>query len=174
MNRAIRFTFALALLMGARQEAERPLWTTSRISGSPEPPPPLRAERAFPKLRFAKPVHLVPFPGHGRYAVVEEDATIHSCRNDPACDTTDLLIDLKKDIRNLDKVDRCKGVASSYAIAFDPDFAKNRFCYVMYILASTERRKPLANGSRVSRFKVSNTEPPRIDPSSEEENNQRR
>src|SRR5262245_24832226 len=43
----------LILLLLAAQEskpADRVVWTTSRITGSPEPPPPLRAERAFPKL----------------------------------------------------------------------------------------------------------------------------
>ena len=169
MRRALLLGSALALLAGTpRQDPERIVWTTSRITGSPEPPPPVRAQRAFPALTFKKPVQLVPFPGHRRYALVEEEATIYSFRNDPACDKADLFLDLRKEIRNLDKVDRCRGVDASYSIAFDPAFAKNRLCYVMYLLGTKEKNKPLANGSRVSRFKVTDDDPPRIDPASEE------
>src|SRR5947209_8252187 len=31
-------------------------WTTSRVSGSPEPPHPFKIERAFPKLQFKNPL----------------------------------------------------------------------------------------------------------------------
>jgi glucose/arabinose dehydrogenase len=65
-------------------------------------------------------------------------------------------------------VERCKGVGSSFSLAFDPHFEKNRFCYLMYLLNSADRRKPLENGTRISRFKVTDTDPPRIDAASEE------
>ena len=161
---------ALALQAAAQESGPdgRVPWISSRITGSPEPPPPLRAVRAWPALTFRKPVHLVPMPDYSRWVVVEEEGTLHTVRNDPACDKADYLIDLRQAIRGLDKVERCKGVASCYSIAFDPEFAKNRFCYVMYVLAPTDRKGPLPNGSRVSRFKVSADDPPKIDPASEE------
>ena len=37
-------------------------WTTSRITGSPEPPLPYRTERLFPKLTFLEPLELVALP----------------------------------------------------------------------------------------------------------------
>lgn len=148
--------------------SERIPWTTSRITGSPEPPPPLRAERAFPRLTFTQPVALTPFPGRRRYVLVEEHGTLYTFGNDPACEKADVLIDLRKEVRGLNKIDRCRGVGQSFAIAFDPQFEKNRRCYVMYVLASTDRKRPLEEGSRISRFTVTDTDPPRLDPASEE------
>ncbi len=152
----------------ARRIGERTPWSSSRLTGSPEPPHPIRALRAFPSLTFKKPLHLVPFPGHGRWVAIEEDGTLWSFRNDPNVAKPDLLIDLRKEIRNLDRVEGAKGVRSSYAIAFDPDFAKNRRCYVMYILQPEASQKPPAHGSRLSRFRVTEADPPRIDPATEE------
>jgi putative heme-binding domain-containing protein len=163
-----RSAFVLAAIVLLSGQEERPVWTTSRLTGSPEPPPPLRAERAFPKLAFKNPVHLVPFPGHKRYVLIEEKGLLYTFRNDAACASPDLFIDLTKEIKGLDKIERCRGMGSSYAIVFDPDFAKNRQCYVMYVLASKDRKRPLEQGSRVSRFRVTDTDPPRIDPASEE------
>ena len=57
---------AIVLSLGMAQE-ERPVWTASKITGSPEPPPPLRAEPAFPKLNFKAPVAVVPFPDGSIY-----------------------------------------------------------------------------------------------------------
>src|SRR5262249_41566490 len=37
---------------------KRAAWTTSRFRGSPDPPPPYRAERVFPKLHFKNPTVL--------------------------------------------------------------------------------------------------------------------
>ncbi|HVE42503.1 MAG TPA: PQQ-dependent sugar dehydrogenase [Planctomycetota bacterium] len=166
-------TFGLLaiLLLAAAQDgapADRVPWTTSRLTGSPEPPPPLRSELAFPKLKFTQPVALVPFPGGKRYVLVQEKGVLYTFRNDPACEKPDLFIDLTKEIKGWEKVERCRGVKQSFSIVFDPQFEKNRLCYVMYVLRSKEPKKPLENGSRVSRFKVTESDPPRIDPDSEE------
>jgi len=98
-----RPTFGLAALLllsaAAPQEVpNRVPWTTSRLTGSPEPPPPLRSEPAFPKLKFARPLALVPFPGGKRYVLVEEKGVLYTFRNDPACEKPDLFIDLTKEI----------------------------------------------------------------------------
>ena len=78
-------TIAAAVLSLGMAQEERPVWTTSKITGSPEPPPPLRAEPAFPKLTFKAPVALVPFPDGKRYVVVEEKGRLYTFPNDPAC-----------------------------------------------------------------------------------------
>jgi putative heme-binding domain-containing protein len=147
---------------------ERIPWTSSRLTGSPDPPPPLQAVRAFPRLTFRKPVHLVPFPDHSRYVLIEEEGKLWTFRNDPGCEKPDLLIDLRAEVRGLDRIPGCRGVDSCYALAFDPDFARNRFCYVMYVLGSKDRHRPLPEGSRVSRFRVTDADPPRLDPAGEE------
>jgi putative heme-binding domain-containing protein len=163
----VSFDSAPSGLAQDRQEP-RPVWTTSKLTGSPEPPPPMRAEPAFPRLAFKAPVALVPFPDGKRYVLVEEKGKLYTFPNDPACEQADLFIDLPKEILGWEKVERCRGVGGSYAFVFDPDFAKNRQVYVMYFLASKDRKRPLEQGTRVSRFRVTDAVPPRIDPASEE------
>ncbi len=172
----MRFTFlVLAALSTAAlavpqdsKPGDRVPWTASKITGSPEPPPPLKADRAFPKLTFKAPVALTLFPGGKRFVLIEEKGMLYTFRNEPGCEKPDVFIDLQKEIKGLDKIERCRGVGQSFAIAFDPQFEKNRTCYVMYVLASKDRKKPLEQGSRVSRFKVTESDPPRIDPATEE------
>ena len=62
-----------------RQEAQRKAtgidsrvpWTTSRVKGTPEPPPAYRTEVAFPKLKFAEPLELATAPGSDRLFIAE-------------------------------------------------------------------------------------------------------
>src|ERR1700682_947164 len=42
--------------------AQRTPWTTSRLTGSPEPPHPYKIERVFPKLTFKNPLLLTMAP----------------------------------------------------------------------------------------------------------------
>jgi putative heme-binding domain-containing protein len=58
-------------------------------------------------------------------------------------------------------------VEAVYGLAFHPQFAKNRFCYICYTLDSKKGGEQLPDGSRVSRFRVSDADPPRCDPASE-------
>ena len=61
----------LLLLSAAR--AERVPWTTSRVVGSPEPPPPARVERAFPVIDAVRPGRdLLP---HGAFAGLQDRFT---------------------------------------------------------------------------------------------------
>ena len=53
-------------------------WTTSRITGTPEPPPPYRIARAFPKLSFKNPLLMVRNPGSGRFFIGEQAGKIYS------------------------------------------------------------------------------------------------
>jgi uncharacterized repeat protein (TIGR03806 family) len=112
-------------------------WTTSKVKGSPEPPPPYRTELAFPKLmKFASPLDLATEPGGNHILVAERYGKIFAFVNDPQTDKADLVIDLKKTI---------------YAITFHPQFAKNHYLYVTYVL---DPDKPDPKGSRVARFEV--------------------
>jgi uncharacterized repeat protein (TIGR03806 family) len=121
-------------------------WTTSRIHGSPEPPPPFRSEVAFPQLKFFEPLDLANVPGENRLAVATRPGKVFTFVNDPQTTKADLLLDIQKIV---------------YAITFHPQFAKNGYLYVTYIV---EDNKP--NGTRVSRFKVRG-DPPKADPASE-------
>ena len=104
-------------------------------------------------------------PGTGRVFVAEEKRKIYSFPNDPQCPKADLFIDLPTDLR-WDKA-KVRGLDALYGLAFHPQFAKNRYCYICYVLNGTKPGKPLPDGSRVSRFRVTDTDPPRCDPKSE-------
>src|ERR1043165_3684907 len=144
---------------------KRTPWTTSRVKGSPEPPPPYTIDRAFPKLTFKNPLLLTTAPGINRFFVCEQAAKILSFPIDPNCDKADLVIDLARELHSWDKA-KVRGVGDLYGLAFHPQFVKNRYCYVCYILNGTGRAA-LPDGSRISRFRVTDTDPPRIDPKSE-------
>jgi uncharacterized repeat protein (TIGR03806 family) len=131
----------------------RPLWTTSRIRGTPEPPPPYRVEPAFPRLRFAKPIALTAARGLDRVFVAELGGKIYSFPNRPDVEAPDLTIDLPSAI---------PGASQLYGIAFHPDFARNRLVYLCYV---TRRGGP--EGSRVSSFVVEGDSPPRFAPGTE-------
>jgi uncharacterized repeat protein (TIGR03806 family) len=127
-------------------------WTTSRVKGTPEPPPAFRSEVAFPKLTFTEPLDMAIVPGTNRLAVAERNdkegkpaGRILTFRNDPKVDKADLLIELKKVI---------------YAVAFHPDFAKNGYVYVTTI-NDPEKTEP--TGTKIKRF-TAKGDPPVADP----------
>jgi uncharacterized repeat protein (TIGR03806 family) len=128
-------------------------WTTSRISGSPEKPLPYVSERAFPSLTFKNCIDITSAPGSDRLFVIEQGGKILSFPNRSDVESADLVVDLAKEI---------KGLQATYAITFHPDFAKNRFCYVCCI-----RGTNVEDGTHIARFRVSETDPPTIDPASE-------
>jgi len=147
--------------------ARRTPWTTSRITGSPEPPHPYRIARVFPKLSFKNPLLLTRAPGTERWFVAEHAGKIYSFPKDDRCARADLFFDLTREVHSWDKSSNVKGVGAVYGLAFHPQFAKNRYCYICYVLDSKKDGEQLADGSRVSRFRVTATDPPRCEPGSE-------
>jgi putative heme-binding domain-containing protein len=147
--------------------AERTPWTTSRIEGTPEPPPPYETRRVFPHLNFKNPVTITAEPTSKRLFVIEQQGKIYSFPVDPEVKRADLAIDLKKEIQTLRLSKDAAKVAEAYGLAFHPRFAENRYCYICYTLNPSYWGQ-LADGTRVSRFTVSETNPPRIDPASEQ------
>ncbi len=141
-------------------------WTTSRVKGSPEPPPPFKVVRAFPNLKFQRPLLMARPPGSDRLFVGEQDGILYSFVDRPDA-RAELFCDLRKEIRTLHLLPDAKEVESVYGLAFHPDFAKNRQCFVCYTLRG-KKSGHLADGSRVSRFTVTRTDPPRLDVASEE------
>jgi putative heme-binding domain-containing protein len=146
--------------------AVRVQWTTSRVFGSPDPPPPLKVVRAFPNLKFNHPLLMARPPGSDRLFVGEQEGVLYSFRDRPDS-RAELFSDLRKEIKTLQRLPGAKQLEAVYGLAFHPDFAKNRQCFVCYTLRG-EKPDHLANGTRVSRFTVTRAEPPRIDPDSEE------
>lgn len=98
----------------------RPHFADSKVIGSPEPPLPYRAVRAYPNLKLEWPVDVQFEPGSKRFLVIEEQGPYGPTklmRTTDASDQTELemLVDTK-------------GVA--YNILFHPKFLENGFMYV--------------------------------------------
>jgi putative heme-binding domain-containing protein len=143
-------------------------WTTSRVVGSPDPPPPFKVVRVFPDLKFEHPTLITRFPGSDRLVVGEQAGVLYTFANRPDA-KADILFDLRKELRTMHLLPGAQGVEAVYGLAFHPDFEKNRQCFVCYTLQGSKRDQGnLADGTRVSRFRVTEADPPRIDPSSEE------
>lgn len=166
---------AAARSSAAAQEplpAERVPWRGSRVVGSPEPPPPYVARRAFPEARFHEPVLFVRAPGRAperdRFFVGQRGGQLFSLADRPDA-RPELAIDLTKELADLQATPPRVRFDALYALAFHPRFEENRECFVCYTLADADRRiANRADGSRVARFRVTSTDPPRLDPASEQ------
>lgn len=161
---ARRFVFGLLTIFIAIQSAaaaefgieKRTPWTTSKLLGSPEPPLPYVVERAFPNLTFATPDELQVVPGTNRLAVLELRGKIFTFDNRP--DVTQERCDLFADLTTIDDQ-----FYRLYGLAFHPKYSENRTVFLCYVL-----KQGNPQGSRVSRFKVTTSDPPRLIPESEE------
>src|SRR4051812_1528796 len=58
-------------------------WTTSRVTGSPDAPPPYKVVRAFPNLKFHHPLLMARAPGGDRLYVGEQEGVIYSFADKP-------------------------------------------------------------------------------------------
>src|SRR5438128_4041627 len=112
--------------------SKRVPWTTSRLTGSPDPPPPYKIVRAFPKLTFKNPLLLTNAPGTERLFIGEQAGKLHSFPNDPEVAKADLLLDLTTEIHSWGppalspgvsgkaEADRVKRVGALYGLTFHP------------------------------------------------------
>ncbi len=142
-------------------------WTTSKVTGSPDAPPPFAVVRAFPKAEFVQPLLFVRMPGGNRFFIGERRGNLYSLKNSPDA-VPELAFDFRKEIKSTPPPD-AGNVNNLYALAFHPKFEQNRYAYVCYTFAHKLKKHPnLENGSRISRFTVTKTDPPRLDPASEE------
>ena len=162
----IRCSLALALFFCSAifAVAQQPLtknWTTSKITGSPQPPSPFVTERIFPSLSFTEPCELVAVPGTNRLLVIEVRGKLNTFENKP--DEENLQPELFADVTQLDpQFFRVYGIAFHPKFG-DPKFPDQRYCYISYVLNG---RSP--QGTRVSRFKVTDADPPTLDLASEQ------
>src|SRR5262245_50153237 len=128
--------------------AKRVLWTTSKVKGSPDPPPPYRLEVAFPKVKFFEPLEVTAAQGSKRLFVATRPGKLSSFVAEAKTTKSDLLLDVKKIV---------------YGLAFHPKFATNGYFYVTYIV---DPSKEEPKGTRVSRF-TAKGDPPKAELSSE-------
>jgi uncharacterized repeat protein (TIGR03806 family) len=129
---------------------KRTPWTTSKVIGSPEPPPPYKTERVYPRIKFFEPLDIEQPAGSNRFFVAERKGKVFSFEHKSGADKADLVLDLPE--------------TGLYAMTFHPKFAENGFMYVSYIPnPGVESPK----GSRLARFTVKKTDPPTVDRASE-------
>lgn len=150
------FVFLLFLAVpgpdiGAAEPVRVP-WTTSKIQGSPEPARPYTAEAAYPGLVTDQGLELVSFGG--RFYLVERGGKIRSFAESGDGSDADLFGDLKAGR---------EGFTNAYGLAFHPDAARNRTVFLTYTIGND-----LDDGTKLSRFRFSESDPPRLLPETEE------
>src|SRR5262245_55077696 len=80
----------------ATEQPSRAAWTTSKITGSPEPPPKFKSVRAFGDVKFDHPDLIARCPGTERLFVGEQAGLLYSVK--PGADARkEVFLDLKKD-----------------------------------------------------------------------------
>jgi putative heme-binding domain-containing protein len=164
---------AVAFSSARMASAARTPWTASHITGSPEPPLPYQTRQAFPKLRFKNPLDIAFADGVDRVFIAEQFGKVYSFRNAEDCDKADLFADLPAECTTVGITPFASAVGAVYGLAFHPHFAQHRFVYICYVLnfQAPPGHAPLTpketQGTRVSRFDVTDADPPHIDPKSE-------
>ena len=71
MNRPLLALFLLPVVSAISHAAERQPWVNTRLVGSPEPPAPYAAVRAFPNLETKRPVAIELEPGTGQLLLLQ-------------------------------------------------------------------------------------------------------
>ena len=162
------FLFCIGAVCGD-DASGRPLWTTSKISGSPEPPPPLKQVVRYPNLKFSQPLYIERDPADLRMWVVTRDAKVLSFPDRRDVSAADLFIDLREDFEKLAPHDSAKRVNSAYGLAFHPEYPKVPVCWLTYTLVTGNGKEHLEDGTRLSRFHISFDDEgvPHCDPASE-------
>jgi uncharacterized repeat protein (TIGR03806 family) len=130
---------------------------STSLLGSPDPLPPLVLERAFPKLRFVRPVALTHAgDGSGRIFVCDQIGVAYAFEDRDDVDDKAIFLDLRGRIRTEHFEEGLLG------LAFHPEYRDNGEVFVYY----TRREDPRA--SVVSRMRRSASNPETIDPNTEE------
>jgi hypothetical protein len=88
-------------------------WTTSRVVGSPDPPPPFKVVRAFPNLKFKNPLLMARSPGNDRFFVGEFAGVLYSFANTPQA-KAELFCDLRKELKTIHLLPGAKDIEALY------------------------------------------------------------
>lgn len=153
----------LTLLITWRAAAEekpfgltkRPVWTNSRLVGSPEPPLPYTVEKTFTKVSWSAPLYLADEPSTDRLWIVQQGgeadrpSTILRIKNDTAA--TDPVTVLQVPQRLF------------YSVAFHPRYADNGYVFVF----SNGPTGQAERTNRISRYTVKRDADGVCDPATE-------
>lgn len=153
MKSSLCLLFWIGWVLLLQAHAARPAWSTSRIVGSPEPPPPAQVERVFPQIAFSSPVELVHDPVRPLWWIAQVNGQMFTLPDSGNPTNATRVLDfpgLKKPCNQL------------LGFAFDPGYATNHWVYLAYVTADAT-----ADGSRISRFSTTHATNPSIDAASE-------
>ncbi len=153
------FVPVLLLASVTGQAAEKPFglekrvpWNDSRVVGSPDPPPPYKTTRAFPKLTVKQPLSLTPEPGTNRLFMLRHDNVWAGPGHLAAIDDNQNA----SHVEDLLKID---GLA--YGVAFHPNYEHNGYIYIG-LSGPLNGRK----ATQVRRYTVDRRPPHHFDPKS--------
>ncbi len=139
---------------------KRILLTTSKVIGSPEPPLPLRAKRAWPGVDFRHPLFIGRDATSERFLVVEQSGRILALARDQSVVSSNLFFTLPDH--------------DFYSFYFHPGFATNRFVFIFANGPNTKQTNSAGvelggtnKFNRILRYQV--TTDGRADPASEAE-----
>lgn len=124
-----------------------------RVRGTPEPPPPFRAQRVYPRLALNFPLAVVQQPGTDLLLIVVQSKPYGATRLVRVADRPDAA-----ELETLLDDDR-----TIYSLAFHPEFARNGYIFLGH-------NGPASGGerfTRVSRFTMQTVPPYALDPASE-------
>lgn len=155
-NRWARWLLILLPLVTAHARADepRPLWTTSRVVGSPNPPLPFRARQTFKNLTLPCPIGVAREPGTQSLLLWHQLSAwggrgrILRIADDPEVKETQLLLDLD---------------VLAYGVAFHPNYERNGYLFVGSNGPMDSNKKT----TRVTRYTVARQAPFAIVPGSE-------
>lgn len=132
--------------------ARREPWTTSKVIGTPEPPPPYVAERIYPEIQFKNPVFIAHEPGTERIVVAELNGMIYAfSKSNPTPESKQAFLETKQQLASF---------------SFHPKYADNGQIFVFSEDAPQDKSKD--KRMRVSRFRTNLEYPRKVLPDSEE------
>lgn len=137
--------------LGVVEADDRIEWTTSRVEGTPDPPPPFATERLFADVPLAQPTEMVRLPHSDRWVVVEVGGRIVSFSKNEERDFQ-VMLQMK---------DAVATASRAYGIVFHPNYPETPSCYIAFTMLPNDPA-----GTRLSKFHV-DVASGRIDPASE-------
>jgi glucose/arabinose dehydrogenase len=156
---AVLFTWSLTPTAAGEERPygleHRELWTTSRLVGSPDPPPPYTVEKTYTQIQWRLPLYIAAEPGTDSLLIVlqggerDRPSQVLRVRDDPEASETEVLLEMEGRL--------------IYAVAFHPTYVESGHLYVFSNGPTGEAER----FNRVSRFTVERTPPFRCDSQSE-------